>query len=334
MSKSTDRMADSADPDQTASIGAVWSGSTLFAQTYLSEFSIVYLCFLCIFFFFFFLENMKQIVRFQDNYSTAQVKEPIFFFISRANFTIRDFPPSGLEYSEWKKITRSYALDIPRTFSGPQCTHDIRSLCEYLRVAIDYFVQVSLTTQIILSHDNNQTKIVTTANTINTRITTAGGSRIRLQNVPTYINKFCFRQPTLRLIFYVSAASIEGYIRTTVGSPNAQGRWRIWPKASDDFKSPSFSFGLRVMVAWVFLHSFSCDTHFYPGWPIFPVSLCTCCGCQENNLNPRSTAENSRGDVDLTVLVFYSENKAEHFMWIVCLEDDSHVTPRLIYAGK
>ena len=26
------------------------------------------------------------------------------------------------------------------------------------------------------------------------------------------------------------------------------------------------------------------------------------------------TAENSRGDVDLTVLVFYSENKAEHFM--------------------
>ena len=30
-------------------------------------------------------------------YSTAQVKEPIFFFISRSNFTIRDFPPSGLE---------------------------------------------------------------------------------------------------------------------------------------------------------------------------------------------------------------------------------------------
>ena len=73
-------------------------------------------------------------------------------------------------------------------FRGPQCTHDIRSVCEYLRVAIDYFVQVSLTTQIILSHDDNQTKIVTTANTINTRITTAGGSRIRLQNVPTYIN--------------------------------------------------------------------------------------------------------------------------------------------------
>ena len=31
------------------------------------------------------------------SYSTAQVKEPIFFFISRTNFTIRDFPPSGLE---------------------------------------------------------------------------------------------------------------------------------------------------------------------------------------------------------------------------------------------
>ena len=30
-------------------------------------------------------------------YSTAQVKEQIFFFISRTNFTIRDFPPSGLE---------------------------------------------------------------------------------------------------------------------------------------------------------------------------------------------------------------------------------------------
>ena len=52
-------------------------------------------------------------------------------------------------------------------------------------MAIDYFVQVSLITQIILSHDDNQTKIVTTANT---RITTAGGSRIRLQNIPTYIN--------------------------------------------------------------------------------------------------------------------------------------------------
>ena len=32
-----------------------------------------------------------------EAYSTAQVKEPIFFFISRTNFTIRDFPPSGLE---------------------------------------------------------------------------------------------------------------------------------------------------------------------------------------------------------------------------------------------
>ena len=69
----------------------------------------------------------------------------------------------GVNHSEWKKFTRSYALDIPRTFSGPQCTHDIRSVCEYLRVATDYSVQVSLTTQIILSHDDNQTKIVTTA---------------------------------------------------------------------------------------------------------------------------------------------------------------------------
>ena len=55
-------------------------------------------------------------------------------------------------------------------------------------MAIDYSVQVSLTTQIILSHDDNQTKIVTTVNTINTLLTSAGSSRIRLQNVPTYIN--------------------------------------------------------------------------------------------------------------------------------------------------
>ena len=74
----------------------------------------------------------------------------------------------GVNHPEWKSFTRSYALDIPRTFSGPQCTHDIRSVCEYLRVAIDYSVQESLTTQIILSNDENQTKIVTTANTINT----------------------------------------------------------------------------------------------------------------------------------------------------------------------
>ena len=32
-----DGMANSEDPDQTASLGAVWSGSALFAQAYLSE---------------------------------------------------------------------------------------------------------------------------------------------------------------------------------------------------------------------------------------------------------------------------------------------------------
>ena len=32
-----DGIANSVDPDQTAPLGAVWSGSALFAQTYLSE---------------------------------------------------------------------------------------------------------------------------------------------------------------------------------------------------------------------------------------------------------------------------------------------------------
>ena len=32
-----DGMANSVDPDQAAPLGAVWSGSTLFAQIYLSE---------------------------------------------------------------------------------------------------------------------------------------------------------------------------------------------------------------------------------------------------------------------------------------------------------
>ena len=32
-----DRMANSVDPDQTAPLGAVWSGSALFAQAYLSD---------------------------------------------------------------------------------------------------------------------------------------------------------------------------------------------------------------------------------------------------------------------------------------------------------
>ena len=32
-----DGMANSVDPDQTAPLGTVWSGSTLFAQAYLSE---------------------------------------------------------------------------------------------------------------------------------------------------------------------------------------------------------------------------------------------------------------------------------------------------------
>ena len=33
----TDRMGNSVDPDQTAPLEPVWSGSALFAQTYLSE---------------------------------------------------------------------------------------------------------------------------------------------------------------------------------------------------------------------------------------------------------------------------------------------------------
>ena len=32
-----DRMANSVDPDETAPLGGVWSGSALFAQAYLSE---------------------------------------------------------------------------------------------------------------------------------------------------------------------------------------------------------------------------------------------------------------------------------------------------------
>ena len=35
--KDADGIANCVDPDQTAPLGAVWSGSALFAQTYLSE---------------------------------------------------------------------------------------------------------------------------------------------------------------------------------------------------------------------------------------------------------------------------------------------------------
>ena len=37
-----DGMRNSADPDQTALLGAVWSGSSLFAQTHLSKYSEFY----------------------------------------------------------------------------------------------------------------------------------------------------------------------------------------------------------------------------------------------------------------------------------------------------
>ena len=73
---------------------------------------------------------------------------------------------------------------------------------------------------------------------------------------------------------------------------------------------------------------------FIQAGPFFPCHFARAAAAKKIIWTPRSTAENSRGDVDLTVWVFYSENKAEHFMWIVSLEDDSHVTPRLIYAGK
>ena len=36
-SKDADGIAKSVDPDQTAPLGVVWSGSALFAQAYLSE---------------------------------------------------------------------------------------------------------------------------------------------------------------------------------------------------------------------------------------------------------------------------------------------------------
>ena len=35
--KDADQIANSVDPDQTAPVGAVWSGSTLFVQAHLSE---------------------------------------------------------------------------------------------------------------------------------------------------------------------------------------------------------------------------------------------------------------------------------------------------------
>ena len=62
MSTSTDRMANSADTDQTAPKGAVWSGSTLFAQSYLSEYSVymVYTTNIHFFMVFFFFRNMKK----------------------------------------------------------------------------------------------------------------------------------------------------------------------------------------------------------------------------------------------------------------------------------
>ena len=40
--KDADGMANSVDPDQTASLGAVSSGSTLFAEAYLSEDTLAY----------------------------------------------------------------------------------------------------------------------------------------------------------------------------------------------------------------------------------------------------------------------------------------------------
>ena len=52
-------MANSVDPDQTAPLGAVWSGSTLFAQPFFSE-CLAHFLFIYLFIYFFFLENMKK----------------------------------------------------------------------------------------------------------------------------------------------------------------------------------------------------------------------------------------------------------------------------------
>ena len=191
------------------------------------------------------------------------------------------------------------------------------------------------------------------------------------KNAHTYIN-ISASNDQLCDWFYVSAASIKGYIseqQLVISMRKAGDVFR--PKTRMISNRPVLVLG--VVVAWVFLNSFSCDKHFYLGWPIschfssrnvpFQTSLLfctnlscffllffftkseilafqiiftlsTCCCCKENSLKRWSTAENSRGDADLTVWVFYSENKADDFMWIVSLADDSHAMSLLIYAGK
>ena len=128
----------------------------------------------------------------------------------------------------YSKLCARYSEDI----SGPQCTNDIRSVCEYLRVATDYSVQVSLTTQIILSHDDNQTKIVTTAIIILTLVLVlaAAGSDCNI-----HLHKMLPTTNSATDFFMFQLRNVKGYGRTTAGSPNTQGRRRIWPKASDDF---------------------------------------------------------------------------------------------------
>ena len=55
-----DGMANSVDPDQSAPLGAVWSGSALFAQAYLSENLGSLRYFLAVFCSFFRMPNLQE----------------------------------------------------------------------------------------------------------------------------------------------------------------------------------------------------------------------------------------------------------------------------------
>ena len=112
--KDADGMANSVDPDQTASSEAVWSWSALFAETYLSQY----------------IEFVRYIIYSNAHIATYRVNDHVFMFVisfdivmrkSQHNIWISFYVSASFEMNHWEWI-------IMNTLKVGSCHNNDRSV--------------------------------------------------------------------------------------------------------------------------------------------------------------------------------------------------------------
>ena len=105
-------MANSVDPDQTAPLGAVWSGSTLFAQPFSSE------C-LVHFFFFFFEKTWKKLLGFIRKIRKGRVTLNTHFFLFGLICPFSPFPWERMIHKDLQALTCHWTRTTNRCACWP-----------------------------------------------------------------------------------------------------------------------------------------------------------------------------------------------------------------------